>query len=159
MAGNGKDPVLVVLQLSGGNDFMNTLIPYNNSVYYDNRKLVRIEQDQMLPLNDELAFNPNFGKEEYYAFDDKERESYVARLTNGSGKGSISIQRYKGLGEMNPDQLWRTTMDPETRTVLRVEMEDAVNASRVFEMLMGDEVEPRRQFIEENAQYVKNLDV
>jgi DNA gyrase subunit B len=99
------------------------------------------------------------GKEEFYAFDDKEREKYVQRLSNGSGKGSITIQRYKGLGEMNPDQLWNTTMDPETRTVLRVEMEDAVNASRVFEMLMGDEVEPRRKFIEENAKYVKNLDV
>jgi len=76
-----------------------------------------------------------------------------------SAKDGISISRFKGLGEMNPEQLWETTMNPETRTLLQVTIEDAKEAARIFQMLMGDKVEPRREFIETNAEYVKNLDV
>jgi DNA gyrase subunit B len=121
------------------------------------------------------------GKQEAYAWDDEEREQLVKRFSAEKGKkaeekttepdaepheegaivigNGIAISRFKGLGEVNPEQLWGTTMNPETRTILQVSIENAADADRTFSILMGDEVEPRREFIEKNAKYVRNLDV
>ncbi len=116
----------------------------------------------MRPLIDEgyvyIAQPPLFklskGKRHEYAYSDEERDKLIEEMG-----GSCDVQRYKGLGEMDPEQLWETTMDPATRIMLRVTLEDAMEADETFSILMGDKVEPRREFIEKNAKYVKNLDI
>ena len=103
-------------------------------------------------------FKLSRGKQIRYAYSDEQRIQYSAELA-GENNAKVDIQRYKGLGEMDPQQLWETTMDPRTRTVVRVTLEDAMEADRIISVLMGDKVEPRREFIEANARYVQNLDV
>ncbi len=117
--------------------FMRPLVD-NGNIYIAQPPLYKIER----------------GKVERYAYNDRELQQALEEVGQGA-----KVQRYKGLGEMDPIQLWDTTMNPATRTILRVEMEDAVNADEIFTILMGDKVEPRREFIEANARYVSNLDV
>jgi len=98
------------------------------------------------------------GKKSFYAYDEDERDILFKRFKK-EGKQKIDVQRYKGLGEMNPDQLWSTTMNPETRTLVKIGVEDASQADKTFSMLMGEDVGPRRNFIQKNAKYVRNLDI
>ena len=120
----------------------------------------------MRPLIEEghvyLAQPPLFkvfrGKKVRYAFSDEERDAYIAELA-GESNAKVDVQRYKGLGEMDPEQLWETTMDPAARTMIKVNLEDAAKADEIFSILMGDKVEPRREFTEQNARYAKDLDI
>jgi DNA gyrase subunit B len=116
-----------------------------------------IEQEHIYIAQPPL-FKVERAKKVRYAFSDEERDRYIAELSD-NGKLKVAVQRYKGLGEMDPEQLWETTMDPERRTMIKVTMEDAIKADEIFTILMGDKVGPRKEFIEQNAEYVKDLDV
>ena len=118
------------------------------------RYMPKIIEEGYVYLAQPPLFKVSKGKKSQYAFSDEQRDSIVEEMG-----GQCDIQRYKGLGEMDPEQLWETTMDPEYRTMLRVTIEDAQRASENFSILMGDNVEPRREFIEKNAKFVQNLDI
>ncbi|MGM9648109.1 MAG: DNA topoisomerase (ATP-hydrolyzing) subunit B [Eubacteriales bacterium] len=119
------------------------------------RHMKQLIEDGHVYLAQPPLYKVHKGKQIRYAFSDEERDFYIHEL----GDKNVEAERYKGLGEMDPEQLWETTMNPETRTLLRVSIEDAMQCDEIFSLLMGEKVEPRREFIEKNATFVTNLDV
>ena len=177
--GNDKlNPVIIAIGAGIGNEFDITKIRYGKVIIMADADvdgahirtlLLTFFFRYMRPLiengNVYLAQPPLFklskkGMQDIYCYTDEGLENAFKELAEkGIARDTVSIQRYKGLGEMNPEQLWETTMNPETRTLIKVTMDDAQKADEIFTLLMGDEVEPRREFIQANAKYVKNLDI
>ena len=172
--GNDKlNPVIIAIGAGIGNDFDVSKIRYGKVIIMADADvdgahirtlLLTFFFRYMRPLIEHghvyLAQPPLYkiskkGIKDVYCYSDEELD----RKLNEVGRDGTGIQRYKGLGEMNPEQLWDTTMNPETRTLIQVQLEDAIKADETFDILMGDEVEPRREFIEQNAKYVRNLDI
>ena len=170
--GNDKlTPVVIALGTGIGEHFDITKLRYNKIVIMADadvdgshirtllltfffRYMPQLIEEGHIYLAQPPLFRVAKGKRYFDAFTEEERDKYIEELG-----GNVDVQRYKGLGEMNPEQLWETTLDPEHRTMLRVNMSDAALADETFSVLMGEEVEPRRKFIEENAIFATDLDI